>query len=152
MGKIDDIDMKILSELVKDAGLSVPKLSKKISVNPSVVYSRIKRLLKRGLIKRYTVELDEELLGYTVGALIGLNIDARMREKILEELSEMNNVREIVEVTGRFDIILTAKAKSLDDLHNVITNKVGRTDGVMHTETFIEMEHRDIEPVFTLPK
>src|SRR3990170_1601917 len=56
MGKIDDIDMKILSELVKDAGLSVPKLSKKISVNPSVVYSRIKRLLKRGLIKRYTVE------------------------------------------------------------------------------------------------
>ena len=41
MGRIDDLDVKILSELAKDASISVPKLSKKINVNSSVVYSRI---------------------------------------------------------------------------------------------------------------
>ena len=66
MGKIDDTDMKILKELVADASLSVPKLSKKINVNPSVVYSRIKRLIKRGLIKKFTVIVNEQLLGYNV--------------------------------------------------------------------------------------
>ena len=37
MGRIDDLDLKILTELSKDAGISVPRLSKKINVNASVV-------------------------------------------------------------------------------------------------------------------
>lgn len=45
MMKIDEIDKKILELLVQDASISVPKLSKKINVNASVCYSRIKRLL-----------------------------------------------------------------------------------------------------------
>ena len=51
MAKIDNLDLKILSELSNDASVSVPKLSKKINVNSSVVYSRIKRLLKQKLIQ-----------------------------------------------------------------------------------------------------
>ena len=66
MGRIDDLDLKILTELSKDAGISVPRLSKKINVNASVVYSRIKRLLKRGLIKKFTIVINDEALGFTV--------------------------------------------------------------------------------------
>ena len=86
MGKLDETDMKILAELIKDSNLSVPKLSKKINVNPSVVYSRIKRLVKRKLIKRFTVEVNEEVLGYTVSAIVGVNMDAKYRDSIFKEL------------------------------------------------------------------
>ena len=48
MAKVDDIDLLILSELAQDSSVSVPKLSDKISVNSSVVYSRIRRLVERG--------------------------------------------------------------------------------------------------------
>ncbi len=152
MGKIDDTDMKILSELAKDAALSVPKLSKKINVNASVVYSRIKRLVKRGLITRFTVEVNESLLGYTIGALIGLNIDAKMRDKVVNELKTMSMIRRIMEVTGRFDIILDVKAKSLEDLHQTVSTRVGRINGVVHTETFVEMGRYTVEAMFALPK
>ena len=57
MAKVDNLDLKILSELSDDAAISIPKLSKKIDVNTSVVYSRIKRLLKRKMIERYTIEI-----------------------------------------------------------------------------------------------
>ena len=60
------LDLKILTELSKDAGISVPRLSKKINVNASVVYSRIKRLLKRGLIKKFTIVINDEALGFTL--------------------------------------------------------------------------------------
>ncbi|MEM4726556.1 MAG: winged helix-turn-helix transcriptional regulator, partial [Nitrososphaerales archaeon] len=90
MGKIDDIDMKILKELVSDASLSVPKLSKKINVNPSVVYSRIKRLVKRGLIKKFTVVVNEELLGYNVDAIVGANVDSKYRSNVMEQLLELD--------------------------------------------------------------
>src|SRR3712207_7005828 len=59
MRRIDDLDIKILSELAKDASISVPKLSKKINVNSSVVYSRIKRLVKGGLIKKFTIIIND---------------------------------------------------------------------------------------------
>lgn len=143
MAKIDDIDLKILAELQKDASISVPKLSKKINVNSSVVYSRIKRLSKRQLIKRFTIEVNDSALGYTVSALIGMNIDSKVREQILEEMLRMDSIRDIYEVTGRFDLLIKVKAKSLEELHDTVSAKMGRLNGVLHSETFIEMGRRD---------
>ena len=114
MGKPDDLDLKILGELVTDASISVPKLSKKISVNASVVYSRIKRLVKRGLIKKFTIVVNDEALGFSVKALTGINMDSKMRDNVLNEMFKIPEVREIAEVTGRFDIRVTMSARSLD--------------------------------------
>ena len=86
MAKIDDLDLQILSELSEDASISVPKLSKKIKVNPSVVYSRIKRLVKRKLIERFTIVVNDQELGYQVKALAGLNMDSKQRDNVIDEL------------------------------------------------------------------
>nr|MDP9015758.1 winged helix-turn-helix transcriptional regulator [Thermoproteota archaeon] len=102
MRRIDDLDIKILSELSKDAGISVPKLSKKINVNSSVVYSRIKRLVKGGLIKKFTIIINDEALGFSVKALTGINMDSKLRDNVLNELFRISEVREVAEVTGRF--------------------------------------------------
>jgi len=146
--KIDAIDLKILAELQKDANISVPKLSKKINVNPSVVYSRIKRLTKRQLIKRFTIEVNDDALGYNVSAIIGLNIDSKVREQILEEMLRMEGIRDVYEVTGRFDLLVRVKAKSLEDLHSTVSAKMGKLNGVNHTETFIEMSRREPESAY----
>jgi len=153
MAKIDELDLKILTELVKDASISVPKLSKKIEVNSSVAYSRIKRLSKKKLVEKFTVLVNERLLGYTVDAVIGCNIDSRLRENIMREIFDLDQVRDISEVTGRFDLLVNVKARSLDDLHNTISEKIGRVNGVQHTETFIEMKRTRKDPEYkTLPK
>ncbi len=152
MGKIDETDMKILSELSKDASISVPKLSKKIGVNPSVLYSRIKRLAKRQLIRKFTIEINDDILGFNVSALVGLNIDSKFREDILNEMLRLDSVREVYEVTGRFDLIIKVKTRSLDELHESISAKIGRIDGVLHSETFIEMRKRERELAYAMPK
>ena len=71
MHRFDDLDMQLLYELSADSSISVPVLSKKIHVNPSVIYSRIKRMTKKGLIKRFTIEIDDSLLGIGVRAMGG---------------------------------------------------------------------------------
>jgi len=142
MTKIDDLDLQILSELSEDAAISVPKLSKKIKVNPSVVYSRIKRLVKRKLIERFTIVVNDQELGYQVKALAGLNMDSKQRDNVINELFKIDGVREIAEVTGRFDILVTMYAKTLDEMHKLISNKIGRIQGVISSESFIEMKTR----------
>ena len=143
MAKIDDLDLTILSELSADASISVPKLSEKIKVNPSVVYSRIKRLVKKKLIERFTIVVNDHELGFQVKALAGINMDSKKRNTVIDELFKIEGVREIAEVTGRFDILVTLYAHSLDEMHRIVSGNVGKIDGVLSSESFIEMKTRE---------
>ena len=78
-----------MSELSNDASISVPRLSKKINVNSSVVYSRIKRLVKKKLIERFTIVVNDAELGYNVKALTGINMDTKKRDHILKNYSKL---------------------------------------------------------------
>ena len=151
MMKVDNLDLKILSELSSDASISVPKLSEKINTNSSVVYSRIKRLLKQELIIKYTIDVNDKELGYTVKTVTGINMDSKKRNTIIDELFKIEGVREISEVTGRFDIMVTMYAKSLNDMHKVVSEKIGKIDGILGSESFIEMKRRT-KPVPYMPE
>ena len=142
MAKVDNLDLKILSELSNDAAISIPKLSKKIDVNTSVVYSRIKRLLKRKMIEKYTIEVNDKELGYTVKSFTGINIDSKQRDNVINGLFEINGVREISEVTGRFDILITMHAKNLAEMHRLISEGIGKIQGIIGSESFVEMKRR----------
>ena len=142
MSKVDKLDLQILSELTEDASISVPKLSKKIKVNPSVVYSRIKRLIKRKLIQRFTIIVNDRELGYQVKSLTGINMDSKMRDNVIEELFKIDGVREIAEVTGRFDILVTMYAHTLNEMHKMVAEKIGKIEGVRSSESFIERKTR----------
>jgi|TARA_B100001013_G_scaffold317780_1_gene225758 Lrp/AsnC family transcriptional regulator for asnA, asnC and gidA len=142
--KFDQIDLRILSELSNEANISIPKLSEKMNVNMSVVYSRIKRLIDKGFIKKYTLEINEELLGYPVRAIIGCNIDSKQRKDIINNISSIEEAREIIEITGRFDLLIWLSAKSLKDLHSLVSEKVAQIEGLTHTETFIEMNRKKL--------
>ncbi len=143
MAKVDELDLMILSELSADASISVPKLSEKIKVNSSVVYSRIKRLVKRKLIERFTIVVNDQELGYQVKALIGLNMDSKKRDNVIDALFEIPGVREIAEVTGRFDILVTVYAHALEEMHKIVSDSIGKIDGVISSESFIEMKTRE---------
>ncbi len=140
--------MRILSELSKDASISVPQLSKKLNINASVLYSRIKRLVKRNLIEKFTVIVNEQMLGINVRATVGINRDPKLKEPIHSELTKIPQVRTLSEVTGRFDIIVNLNARTLEELHNVIIERIGKIEGVQNTETFVEMQRTEKEPVY----
>ena len=139
---MDKIDQKILSELSKDSSISIPKLSEKINVNSSVVYSRIKRLVKKKLIERFTIEINNKELGYGVKSLTGINMDSKLRDNVIQELFKISGVREVAEVTGRFDILVTMYAENLGEMYRIVSDNIGKIDGIIGSESFIEMKTR----------
>ena len=139
---MDKIDQKILSELTDDSSISIPKLSEKINVNSSVVYSRIKRLVKKKLIKRFTIEINNKELGYGVKSLTGINMDSKQRDNVIQELFKIPGVREVSEVTGRFDILVTMYAENLGEMYRIVSDNIGKIEGVISSESFIEMKTR----------
>ena len=148
MQRGDELDLKLLSELKKDGSVSVPVLAKKLEINASVLYSRIKRLLKKKMITKFTIEIDESKLGFQVRASVGINRDPKFKQLIHEQLMETPEVYHICEVTGRFDIIVDILSEDLEQLHSVIIEKIGKIEGIQNTETFVELEKTDKEPVY----
>jgi Lrp/AsnC family transcriptional regulator for asnA, asnC and gidA len=142
--------MKLLYELTKDGSISVPILSKKLGINASVLYSRIKRLLKKKLIKKFTIIIDDSLLGIGVKASVGINRDPKLKDSIHKNFMEIPEVVSISEVTGRFDILIHVFAKDLEALHTVVIEKIGKIDGIQNTETFVELQKTDKDPVYLI--
>ena len=148
MQRFDELDMKLLFELTKDGNVSVPQLSKKLGINPSVLYSRIKRLLRKKLIKKFTIDIDDSLLGIGVKATVGINRDPKFKIQIHKKLLEISEVLSISEVTGRFDIMIQVYAQDLEDLHAVVIEKIGKIEGIQNTESFVELQKTDKEPAY----
>ena len=123
-------------------------LSKKLGINASVLYSRIKRLVRKKIIKKFTIEIDDSLLGIDVKASVGINRDPKFKMQIHKNLLEVAEVVSISEVTGRFDIIIRIYAQDLEDLHTVVIEKIGKIEGIQNTETFVELQKTYKEPVY----
>jgi len=148
--RFDELDMKLLYELTKDGSISVPNLSKKLGINASVLYSRVKRLMKKKLIKKFTVVVDDSLLGIGVRASVGINRDPKLKDNIHKKFMEIPEVASISEVTGRFDMIIKVHAKNLEALHSIVIEKIGRIEGIQNTETFVELQKTDKDPVYLI--
>ncbi|MEO9307180.1 MAG: Lrp/AsnC family transcriptional regulator [Nitrososphaera sp.] len=142
--------MKIITELSRDGNTSVPHLSKKLGVNTSVLYSRVKRLVKKKLIKKFTIVVDESLIGIGVRATMGINRDPKLKDQIHKALLKTPEIVSISEVTGRFDILLTLRARNLEELHTVAIEKIGKIEGIQNTETFVELQKTDKDAVYTV--
>jgi len=148
MAKVDDLDLNLLSELKKDGSISIPLLAKKLNINASVLYSRIKRLTKKKMIKKFTIDIDETQLGFGVKAYVGINRDPKFKAVIHEDLLKIAEIDRIIEVTGRFDLMVGALAEDLEQLHSIVVDKIGKIDGIQNTETFVELERTEKSPMY----
>ena len=104
--------------------------------------------MRKKVIKKFTIEIDDSLLGIGIKASVGINRDPKLKIQIHKKLLEIAEVVSIIEVTGRFDIMIRVYAKDLEDLHTVVIEKIGKIEGIQNTETFVELQKTDKEPVY----
>jgi Lrp/AsnC family transcriptional regulator for asnA, asnC and gidA len=106
--------------------------------------------MKKKLIKKFTIDIDDSLLGIGVKASVGINRDPKYKDTIHKKFMETTEVVSISEVTGRFDIIIDVYAKNLEALHAVVIEKIGKIEGIQNTETFVELQKTDKDPVYLI--
>ena len=114
---IDDIDNKIIKILINNSRISNTKIAKLLNISEASVRKRIKKIMKIGIIKKFTVELNYNLLGYK-RVFIGLNIDKDKIFNILEKISKNKNIINIYLAGGDHDILidfLYSKPEELDE-------------------------------------
>ena len=144
---MDATDEGILEELNKDAKVSLKQVARRLSIPLTTLYSRIGRLEREGIIKRYMIEVDWKRIGYGIKAYVLVYLDYRkLREKkrsqkdIVRLLNGLPFVEEADSVTGEADIIIKVRAKDSPDLGRVLMQNVQNIEGIDKTRAFISME------------
>ncbi|NOS61482.1 MAG: Lrp/AsnC family transcriptional regulator [Nitrosarchaeum sp.] len=117
---LDKTDERILKNLMVDARLSARQLALKLGISTVTVLSRIKKLEREKIIKGYTALIDHEKLGYNLTAIIEI---IAKKDKIIDmemEISKIENVCGVYDITGNTDTLVIAKFKSRNELSEFV--------------------------------
>lgn len=137
--KISEKDLKILRVLRKDARSTIRGISKKTDIRPSTVHQRMTKMIDRNVIKRFTVEVDEELLGFdlTVFMLVSGTLDRYLDTEILKK----DNVMEVSGITGEYDLLLKLKFRNMKEFNDFV---------IEFREKYSEKIHKTVTMVQTI--
>lgn len=116
MVKLDDLDMRILKELLKGSKRSYRELARRLGVAVTTVINRIQRLEEYGVITGYTIGLDYERLGYELTVVTEITVSKGKLLEMEEEIARMPNVCAVYDVTGPMDAMVIAKFKKMKEL------------------------------------
>ena len=131
--KLDKVDQGIIEHLKEDARMTFVDISKALDVSDATVYNRVKRLNEAGVIKRFTIEVDEATVGKKVSGFILLNVKPGAVKEVSKQLCEVEKVSEVHEVHGSEDLIVKVREKNLRMLRPVIL-KIREIPDVVQTE------------------
>jgi Lrp/AsnC family leucine-responsive transcriptional regulator len=131
--KLDEVDWGIIERLREDARMTFVDIGKALDVSDATVYNRVKRLIEVGVIKKFTIEVDETAVGKRVSGFIMVNVKPGAVKEVSRQLCEIERVSEVHEIHGSEDLIAKVKAKNLGRLRSVIL-KVRKIPDVVETE------------------
>ncbi|HEY5737025.1 MAG TPA: Lrp/AsnC family transcriptional regulator [Nitrososphaeraceae archaeon] len=149
---LDYINYRILDVLSKNSSLPFVELAKQIGISDATIHTRVKKLLTSGVIKKFTIFVDNDLLGYDHLAFINLKIERGRTEETTNNLMKIDEILEIHEIYDKFDLLIKIRTKNLDNLRDIIVNKILSINYIKETELMTVLRTRKEEQMISLQK
>jgi Lrp/AsnC family leucine-responsive transcriptional regulator len=132
---LDDIDLRILRELKRDARISWRELGETVHLSPTSAADRVRRLERDRVIEGYTVRVDPAALGRSVRAVIDVSLGAGILVDDFEaRLASRDEVTFAAYVTGTADYSIVVECRGADGL-DAFVRWLRADAGVSRTET-----------------
>ncbi|MAG41305.1 MAG: hypothetical protein CL951_05280 [Erythrobacteraceae bacterium] len=127
---MDEIDTKIVEYLQEDARKPFLQIAKELKVSEGTIRKRVNKLISEKVIKKFTITLQNR-----IGAIVGIETNPHIETRNIVENLKKVGLKEIYEVTGRFDIVCIIDTQSTEGMNDVL-EKIRILEGINHTETF----------------
>jgi len=143
---IDHKDDAVIKALRNNARLSTQQLAKQTGIPITTVHNRMKKLRSSGIIKGYTVVLDNKLMGDVVAFVMvsvtyhtqkGKVVD---QEELAKKISQNEKVEEVDILAGATDIIVKVRARSVDELNKFVIKYLRSIPGIESTQTLVVLQ------------
>ena len=136
---IDNKDQIILNELKKNSRVTTKDLSKNVEIPRVTVHDRIQKMIKNGVIKSFDVKIDYNKIGLPTEVFIFVsflpNANISQRE-LAKRISKLERILEVHIISGEYDLLLKVIGKSLEEIGEIVIDKLRNIKGVGKTLTF----------------
>ena len=139
---LDRYDRAILRLLQANARISNRELSEAVSLSPSTVFERVKRLSKRGFILGFQTRLNPEKLGAGQIAFVQVTLDATRKDSIGAMRAAIAAQPEILDcyaMAGEFDFLLEVRTHDMPACQEVVSAALRGLFGIKQVRTYAVM-------------
>ncbi|HVI91251.1 MAG TPA: Lrp/AsnC family transcriptional regulator [Dongiaceae bacterium] len=131
---LDTLDIKILTQLQRDASLPVAELAEMVGLSTNACWRRIKRLEEVGVIRARVALLDPQKLGLGVTVFVSVRTNEHNDAWLQQFAKAVDSTPEVVEfyrMSGDVDYLLKVQVADIADYDRVykqLIKKVRLTD------------------------
>ena len=136
--QVDDIDAQIIKTLNSNGRTPNTEIAKKLNLSETAIRKRIKKLLDDEVIQIVAI-VNQEKLGYILRGNIKIKTDIKKTDVVINSLKDYDGVWYIAQLTGAFDFDIEFRAKSHEELRDLI-QKINFTDGVLETNVSFRLK------------
>ncbi|MCR4421895.1 MAG: Lrp/AsnC family transcriptional regulator [Spirochaetales bacterium] len=149
---MDARNKKILEILQKNGRITNKEIAEQIYLSPPSVLERVKKLETDGVILGYKALLNRKAIGRPILAFTFIMLSNNSAETITSVLKYLSDIPELLEVyhlTGRFDFLVKTSATSLENLNEIISEKISKAPGIQKVETslVLDADEKDMYPI-----
>ena len=142
MGKIDNLDKKILGIVINNARIPSKDVAAECGVSRAAIHQRLQRMMDLGIITGSSYEVNPKSLGYRTCTYIGVNLErGAMYRDVVPELEKIPEVVECHFTTGPYTMLVKLFARDNEHLMELLNDKIQSIPGVLGTETLISLDH-----------
>ena len=142
---LDATDLALIGALQKDANQRLEALAKLANLAPSSVHDRIRRLERDGLIRGWTIDVDEVALGLDVLAFVGIRASKPCAE-IAPALEAIPAVEECHSTAGDTSMLLKVRVPNTGALL-ALTDRLRAVPGIVGTSTTVVLKTQIDRPI-----
>jgi len=139
--KLDEVDIKILEVLMRDAKKPYTEVAKKAFVSGGTVHVRMRKLEEAGIVEGTTLKVNYAKLGYDITAFIGIYLEkSELYDTVIQKLIKIPEITSMHYTTGNYSIFLRLHCRDTRHLKDVLHDKIQRIEGIERTDTMISLE------------
>lgn len=135
---LDAIDREILGVLRDEARIGWSELGARVRLSPNAAADRVRRLVRTGIIRRFTADIDQSRLGRTLDAVIDVRVSDAAR--FTAGALQCDEITWMAHVTGRTDFQLHVSCAGTVGLNALLT-RFRDEFGATETLTTVVLEH-----------
>ncbi len=136
----EDLDSRILRMLQRNGKLTYEEIGAMVDRSPSTIRDRIRKLEEEKKILGYSAIVNQEKIGINADAYVSADVAPERSQNAMAVLFSMENVSEILRVTGERRIMFRIRAASNSELVDTIDRKI-RPLGFENIEVTMVLEH-----------
>ena len=141
--KLNNIDIRILPELKRDADQTNLSLAEKVGLSAPACLKRVQKLKESGVIERIVALVSDDVAGRRLNMIVEIEMkqdDQSLNQGFLQSIDTAPEVKQCYKVTGEVDFVLVVNVADIFEYEDFCSRVIYSHKNMKKFTTLISMK------------